>query len=401
MPPNSNTFYQYLGLHSLLIGIFPFYIPVYLWKQGFDVSDISIFIALSSVGFCLALWVWDRLRLLIDLTTLIGLSLVLEVVLLLNVHALEMNFQILLLLGLTYGAYNCFYWTTQRALFFDLIDLKSSGRKYGNFQIFVGGSLQVGILIGGLLLEKTNFIYLLAVSTMIAVAGFFLVTHRKPLYPKTLMEHTSLKLKDVVRFKDQEKSKLIFVIDGIFLFAESFFWVITLFLIAHESFAKLGVMVLSLAIVFGVLFFMLKNVIDRLGKKRVYILAVYLYALSWGLRALTDDQLPLELLYVSLVLVTFCTTFFRLAMNKRFYDLAKLTCSHDYLVLKSYYTQFAIIFAFGIFGIWTYQTEANEALLIPIYWGCAVLSLVYLAYGAKRYRYVSQAMPSSGVTETR
>ncbi|MFT5506687.1 MAG: hypothetical protein ACI8XC_004415, partial [Gammaproteobacteria bacterium] len=37
MPTNSNTFYQYLGLHSLLIGIFPFYIPVYLWKQGFSV----------------------------------------------------------------------------------------------------------------------------------------------------------------------------------------------------------------------------------------------------------------------------------------------------------------------------------------------------------------------------
>jgi MFS family permease len=387
MPPNFNTFYQYLGLHSLLIGIFPFYIPVYLWIQGFGVGDISIFIALTSIGFCLGLWVWDRLRLMISLSALIGVSILLEVVLLLNVHVLDMSFHILLALGITYGAYNSFYWTTQRSLFFDLIDVESSGRKYGNFQIFVGASLQVGILIGGLLLEKTSFIYLLLVSTVIGLVGFFVVIRHKPLYPKTLSEHGSLKIADVVKFSDKEHSKLIFVIDGVFLFAESFFWVITLFLLAHESFAELGIMVLSLAVVFGILFFLLKNIIDKLGKKRVYTLAVFLYAVSWALRAMTNDQLPLELLYASLVVITFCTIFFRLAMNKRFYDLAKLTRSHDYLVLKSYYTQFAIIIIFGLFGLFTYQIEASETLLLPVYWGSAILALTYLLYGARGHSY--------------
>ena len=387
MPPNNSTFYQYLGLHSLLIGIFPFYIPVYLWMQGFGVGDISLFIAWTSIGFCIGLWIWDRLRLMINLSALIGVSLLLEVILLLNVYVLEMDFQILLVLGITYGAYNCFYWTTQRALFFDLIDIESSGRKYGNFQIFVGGSLQVGILIGGLLLEMSNFINLLIVSTVIGLFGFFVITRHKPLYPKTLAEHNSLKISDVARFSDQEHSKLIFLIDGVFLFAESFFWVITLFLLAHESFAELGIMVLSLAVVFGVLFYLLKNIIDRLGKKRIYTLAVFLYASSWALRAMTNDQLPLELLYAMLVVITFCTTFFRLAMNKRFYDLAKTTLSHDYLVLKSYYTQFAIIILFGLFGLFTYQVEASETLLAPVYWGAAMLALTYLLYGSRQHSY--------------
>ena len=399
MPPNSNTFYQYLGLHSLLIGIFPFYIPVYLWKQGFGVGDISLFIAFAGIGFCGALWVWDRLRLMISLSALIGVSLILEVMLLLNVHVLEMSLQIMLVLGFTYGVYNCFYWTTQRALFFDLIDLESSGRKYGNFQIFVGSSLQVGILIGGLLLEKTNFIYLLVVSATIGLIGFFVVTRNKPLYPKTLAEHSSLKLSDVIKFKDQENSKSIFLIDGVFLFAESFFWVITLFLLAHENFTTLGIMVLSLAVIFGIMFYLLKNVIDRLGKKRVYTLAVYLYALSWAFRAITHDELPLDLMYASLVFITFCTTFFRLAMNKRFYDLAKLTCSHDYLVLKSYYTQFAIIILFGLFGLMTYQIEGSQMLLAPVFWGSAVLSLVYLLYGARRHSFESPARSAPGASE--
>jgi len=386
MPPNSRTFYQYLGIHSLLIGIFPFYIPVYLWKQGFGIGDVSLFISLAGLGFCCGLWAWDRLRLKVSLSSMIGISLILEIVLLYNVYKLEMDRPVLLALGVTYGVYNSFFWTIQRALFFDLIDPESSGRKYGNFQIFVGALLQAGILVGGFLLEKTNFIYLLWVSGLIALIGFFLVTRTRPLYPITLSQHSSLKLKDVIRFSDDECSKLIFIVDGFFLFAESFFWLITLFLLAHESFSNLGVMVLSLAVVFGIMFYLLKNTIDRLGRRRVYLLAVGLYALSWALRAVTHDQLSLQVLYLFLILITFCTTFFRLAMNKRFYDLAKLTRSHDYLVLKSYYSQFSIVLLFGVFGLAAYQIQDSETLLTPIYWIAAAASLLYFLYGARRYR---------------
>ena len=386
-PSTRLTFYKYLGLHSLLIGIFPFYIPVFLWKQGFNIGDISFFIAIAGVGFTVGLWIWDRLRLVLSLNAIIGISLVLEVLLLVNVYVLGMDFSILLALGLTYGAYNCFYWTTQRALFFDLIDIESSGRKYGNFQIFVGVSLQVGIVIGGLLLELTNFIYLLIVSTLIAGAGFYLIMHSKPEYPKTLSEHDSLKFSEILKFNDHEHSRLIFVVDGLFLFAESFFWLITLFMLAHESFSTLGIIILSLALIFGILFYLLKNSIDRLGKKRVYIFAVFLYIASWILRAMVDDAMPLNLMFVYLVAITFSTTIFRLAMNKRFYDLAKLTRSHDYLVLKSYYTQITIIFMFGFFGFFTYQFESSETLLAPLYWMSAVLAFAYLLYGSKSHNY--------------
>jgi MFS family permease len=386
-PSTHNTFYQYLGLHSLLIGIFPFYIPVFLWKQGFNIGDISFFIAIAGAGFIIGLWFWDRLRLVLSLKAIIAISLVLEVMLLLNVYMLGMDFTVLLALGLTYGAYNCFYWTTQRALFFDLIDIGTSGRKYGNFQIFVGGSLQLGIVIGGLLLEWTNFVYLLAASALIAVAGFLLISRSTPEYPQTLAEHDSLKVPDILGFKDREHSRFIFFADGFFLFAESFFWLITLFLLAHESFSTLGIIILSLAVIFGILFYLLKNIIDKLGKKRIYIFAVFLYVASWILRALIDESMPLNLLFAFLVAITFCTTFFRLAMNKRFYDLAKLTRSHDYLVLKSYYSQFAIVFVFGAFGFFSYRFEPSETLLVPLYWISAALAFVYLLYGSNRLDY--------------
>ena len=385
MPFNSRIFYQYLGLHSLLIGIFPFYLPVYFWKQGFDLSEISFFIAISGAGFCLGMWIWDRLRLKVNLTTIIALSLLLELGLLVNIYHLKMSFDLLLSLGLLYGIYNSFFWTTQRALFFDLIDTGSSGRKYGNFQIFVGVSLQIGILIGGVLLETTAFVYLLYLSAVIALIGFIILYLNRPEYPITLQNTPSLSIRTIFNFKDQESSRTIFLIDGFYLFLESFFWVITLFLLAHESFTTLGILVISLALIFGILFYLLKNTIDQLGRRRIYLFAAILYCASWGLRAVVEDTFALEILFVFLVVITFCTSFFRLAMNKRFYDIAKLTIAHDYLLLKSYYTQFFIIIGFSAIGFIAMNVHDAQTMLVYTYWAAAIGALVFLIYGAKRY----------------
>ncbi|MGR3985000.1 MAG: hypothetical protein OD817_07095 [Gammaproteobacteria bacterium] len=387
MRHHSRIFHIYLGLHSLLIGIFPFFLPVYLWKNGYGIGAVSIFIALGGLGFCIGLWAWDRLRLCIDPSSLVALSLLLEILLLLNVHALDldMTLPVLALLGLCYGVYNCFFWTTQRALFFELIDPANSGRKYGNFQIFVGALLQAGILLGAWLLERASFFHIIALSAVAALCGFLILLANKPEYPASLAQTAALPLREALTFKDRDFSRMIFILDGVYLFLESFFWVISLFLIAHESFTTLGIMVLALAVIFGILFYLLKNVIDRLGRKRLYQLAVALYALSWALRALTDERLSLELLFIALILITFSTSMFRLVFNKRFYDIAKLTLAHRYLVLKSYYSQAAIFVMFMLFGWATLHAE-GAGLLEPVYWAAAAASFVYLMYGARRYR---------------
>ena len=385
---HSRIFYLYLGLHSLLIGVFPFFIPVYLWKEGYRLGEVSIFIAIAGFGFCLGLWAWDRLRTRIDMVSMIALSLLLEVSVLLNVHALgiDMRLPTLVALGVCYGVYNSIFWTNQRALFFEIIAPVNSGRKYGNFQLFVGALLQAGILLGGLILEKGSFVYLIVLSAIVALSGFLLLLAHKPVYPRALMHTPALRLCEVFTHRDGDWSKFVFVLDGVYLFLESFFWIITLFLIARESFTTLGVIVLSLAVIFGILFYLLKNSIDRLEPNRMYRIAVGLYALSWALRALTSERAPLELLFVMLVAITFSTSLFRLVFNKRFYDIAKLTIGHRYLVLKSYCSQAAIGAVFLLFGIGVIHFHLQVDVLVTVYWLSAIAALGYLCYGATRYR---------------
>jgi len=386
MPQDKKTFYLYLGLHSLLIGVFPFYVPVYLWQNGLNLSQISLLISVTGVGFLCGLWCWDRLRQRISLNRLFLLVSVFLVLLLCSVSFVGRSVVSALCLALSYGLYNSFFWTTQRALFVEVIDPARSGQAYGNFQLFVFAALQIGILAGGWLLQYGSFNWLIACCIAIAVIGNVMLTATKPMYPAAMRQTPTINWQAISNFKDSYGSRTMFVLDGGFLFLESFFWVISLFLLAHESFTRLGLVVIVLGAIFGGLFFFLKNSIDRLGKQQMFLLAVVLYSLSWAIRVLIDEKLPLLGLFVLLVLITFATSFFRLALNKRFFDLARESGAHRYLILKSYYSQLSLIVCYLAIAMLAITIVDVQQVLKTIYVIAACMAPAFALYGAKRYR---------------
>ncbi len=384
----SRVFYQYLGVHSLLIGLFPFFAPVFLWDRQYGLTEISFFISLSGLGFCVALFFWDRLIRNISLFQLMLISFLFEIGVLFSSH-ISFATAMLVCFSISYGVYNCFFWTTQRALFFETLSENNTGRKFGNFQIFVAAILQIGIFIGGVLLERSGLIiiYLISVAICFIAAWFFYSQKNTLQLPTQLLNKRVLSIREVIQYKDKHNTRLIFLLDGLYLFLESFFWLITLFMLAHESFWRLGVMVIILSVVFFVIFVIIKNTIDHIATHTMYKIATLLYALSWGIRGFVTDELTLEWLFIMLVAITFCTSFFRLAFNKRFYDLAKLTTAHHYLIKKSYYSQLFIAVIYLLIGL-AFSTADNAFEQLQwLYWLCAPLALAYLCYGYQHYQY--------------
>ncbi len=375
------VFYHYTGFHSLLIGLFPFYIPVFLWKLGFTLAEISYFIACTGFGFCATLWLWDRVSKRVGLQTIIGGSFLVEAALLSAVFLAD-SVWFLPLLALLNGAYNCFFWIVQRVLFYEMVSPENSGRHFGNFQIFVVIVLKIGVFTGGILLEKHGFQALYLLSILIALLGalslrFFQADLR---LPSILLNERPHSLPDLLRFKDGLRSKLIFSFDGVFLYLESYFWLISLFLIVRESFWHLGLLMIALTVTFGLLFFFIKNSIDRTDKQKIYTLAVILYMGAWLLRGNVGEEMASPLLFPLLVLITFCTSFFRLAFNKRFFDHAKQTSGYQYILAKSYYSQFYIGVIFtGLGLLYSRWPEAAPSLGYS-YLVAGVVALLYLCY---------------------
>lgn len=388
-------FYQFSGIHSLLVGLLPFFIPVLLWQRGVSLAQISAFIAITGVGFIATLWYWDRLRAQQHWSKMVALSLVAET-LLVGALLLEHSLFILALTALIYGAYNCLYWSTQRAFFNRATNQKNTGKTFGNFQILVVILLKTGILIGGYMLANHGIYSIGWLSVAIALIGLLYLAKERldernnaTTTPEAKTEEEpALTAKEIVHFKDNNNSKLTFILDGPFLFLESYFWVLSLYFLIQQDLVKLSVTVVFLTAFLALVFYLIKNKIDQADQQRMFSVAVIFYALSWLLRGQLNTETPALLMYSSIVVIAFFTTFFRLAFNKRFFDTAKETRPSRYLVLKSYYSQLGLVVFFGVLALVFANETHVEQLLALSYWLVFPLALTYCFYANRASKFL-------------
>ena len=385
----ASNFYQFSAFHSLLIGFLPFFIPVLLWDKGASLSEISLFIAVTGLGFIASLWFWDRIRFQQRWKTIITLSFLIELLLvgaLFTTLASEKNTEYLIILALLNGAYNCFYWSTQRAFFSHVTNDKNTGKTFGNFQILVVIMLKLGILMGGYLLQSHALLSLFILSVFITFFAFWSLLRQPMIDLSEDKEEPPLNISQIVSFKDGKQSKLIFLLDGPFLFLESYFWVLSLYFLAGQSFFQLGIIVVVLTLLLSVIFYIIKNKIDKVNPQRVFTIATIFYALSWLLRAQLSSDTADLILYPSIIIIGFLTTFFRLSFNKRFFDIAKEGTTYRYLVNKSYYSQLGIALFFSILAISLSKLTNAEQMLTFVYWLACPLALVYGLYAKRSFK---------------
>jgi len=387
----ARTFYLFTGFHSFLLGLLPIFIPVILWDKGLSLNEIAYFVALTAVGFLFALYYWDRLRAQHRWSRLLSLSFVFQS--LFVILLVWDNQPLLVSVGaLINGAAGCFYWSTQRLLFQAITEDKNTGNTFGNFQILVVVALKTGVLVGSYLLGMEYFIGVLSLSFIISLFGFFAVNKSlQSLNIKDsnasadiLKQEPAFSLKQVFAFKDAHHSKLIFAIDGLFLFLESYFWVLTIYMLTQENVMQLGLIIVGLSALLAVIFLVIKKHIDRANTKLIYGIAVFGYAISWWLRSQFNQEMDGVMLYIGLLLVAFLSNFFRLAFNKRFYDIARKNEPTRYIICKSYYSQFMLILFFCAIGLLGFiNTQPIEQLQI-IYYLTIPFVFGYFLYGHKR-----------------
>lgn len=397
-----NVFFKFAAFHSFLIGLLPFFIPVLLWQQGFELWQLSFFIALTGLGFLLALPLWENLYFNNLWDKIIRTSFILEAILFTTVLFIEVLplTASLFLVALLNGAYLCFYWTSQRTLFTQLEHAQSdeekngatnssttTGNNFGNFQIVVMVLLKVGILLSAFLLEQGLDTLLLGLGLVIAMIGVFsLSTHSIAEYiPENITELRSKKNEPSL----DKPTRIVFYLDGIFLYLESYFWLLSLYLIAQQDLMQLGFLVVGLTLLLAGLFWLIKGRIDAASANNIFQLAIAGYAISWILRGVLGfDGSSLiaapEISYPLILLIAFLTSFFRLSFNKRFFDHATLLNSNQttmiqYLLDKSTLSQFGIFVFFSVLGIALLSLSMTSSLSPSITAINGQLSWIYMA----------------------
>lgn len=384
---SKRIFFQFAAVHALLMGLLPFFIPVLLWQQGIELWQLCFFIAITAVGFLLVLPLWQRIYINQNWHRLFALSFILEALLLVILLYLPTdNIQLfsasLLLAALLNGAYLCFYWTSQRTLFSYISRQENSGNTFGNFQIVVMVLLKVGIIASAFLLESGYKDVLLLLSLALSSISFLLFRRINITTACTQTTDSAY----LGRNELDNNTRRVFIFDGVFLYLESYFWLLSLYLIAQQDLMQLGFIVVSLSILLAIIFWFIKAKIDALPANLTFQLAIIGYALSWFIRGVIDVDSMTEITYPVILLVAFLTSFFRLSFNKRFFDIAQHTDTIGYLIAKSLYSQWGIALFFAILALAlilfepTFSSHSDIKQLASIYFVAAPFALFYGLY---------------------
>lgn len=368
----ASYFTVFSSIHSFIIGLLPFFLPALIWQQTQQLATLTEFVSWTGAGYALALIIWHKLFSLRYWKLLICLSFAFEISLIYLV-LMQLENTNLAILGLLNGLFNCCYWMIQRVLFDRISDQSNSGRLFGNLQLYLGFSLKLGILIGGYFMQTQPWLILLLVS--IAAALFLLPNLYNQQLPALLYPN---KVNPIEKTILSWREKLIFIIDGPFLYLESYLWILSIFNLTNNSTERFSITIIALSLTLGVIFFFVKNTIDKQEQQRLYLITVVLYALSWFIRGAVTNEWNGFVISLTLLAISFATALFRLYFNKRFYDCAKQQNSYQYIMSKSAYSQVSICLFFA--GL-TLLLQANVSITASdVYWMMIPFVGIYALY---------------------
>jgi len=390
------TFNVFVAIHFFLNGLLPVYVPVFLIQHGYGLEWVMGFVSVGAIGFLVALHVWKKWYFRDGLKPIVAASLVAQVGLIASLIFFD-HVAWLVISALLYGGVNCFLWTSQRVLFIAMLNsskqVEPTGKLLGNLQILAVVAIKLGLLVGAFLLAQELFSMLFGLALLVVIIGAVVFSRRVPnsilcvsqLSPNN--EETQLSLWRMLAYRDGHYSSVIFYIDGVFLFAESFFWVLTLYFLSQQNIQQLSFVLVVLSAILGVVFWLVKNRIDHINPQKVYLAATLGYVISWGLRAEASVEMSPYLMHLVILAVAFLTAFFRLSFNKRLFDNAQSGSPLTYLMAKTYGSQVGAVVCFGVMAAGVYlhwfalQLDAQH--LGVIYWSLSILSGLYLLYQLK------------------
>lgn len=377
----SKLLYLFIFINALISGIFGIFLPVYLFDIGFLFSEVSFFIAISSFSYFLSLFILERIiskftikKLMIF--TFIAYSLMISIIYLLA----ESRF-FLLMVGILSGIYLSFFLIIQRLLFLNSIEHSNIGEKFANIQIFVLLVSQIAILLGSYILENFDFKIVYSLSIILLFFSIILISKgnvKNLKFEEQKQAYSVMTLNTIFNFTDKYNSKFIFSIDGIFLYLETYFWLLVIFLFLKSNFLSAGIMIILVTLVFYIFYLFIRRIVDKSNLKILFKMAVVFYSLSWILRFFFDLSPDDSISYLLIIIIGFLSMFFRLVYNKAFFKIAKETILARYIFLKSYYSQFFISCSFLIFGLLFLLFDQSEQVFKGIFLAFSLLTFLYL-----------------------
>lgn len=274
-----NKLYFYRAIIAFITSLIGIFIPVYLYSKNFHIILILLYTIGTSLTFLIISPLTTHIINKIGLKYTLFLSSFPYLIYLYSIQYLTTSIFWYHTLWISEGIYLALFWTAFRVEIITNGNKNSRGSEMSTFQILITFVTAIAPIIGGIILEYSNYQKLFIIATTLLLLGNIplLISKEKKLKKINFTHKDYLK---IIQSKNT-KQKLAHSSEGIELVLSSIIWPIIFYIFIKENFAKLGILYTTLSIITIIILIQLKKYVDKHSKKKILKTTSKLQAIGW------------------------------------------------------------------------------------------------------------------------
>lgn len=272
-----NELYISVAIKSFALSMISIFIPIFLLKLNYSLTDVFIFYAILNATHALFVIPAAKISSKYGFKHSIFYSVPILIIFYLGLYTLEQFHWPIYLLAIIFGINNALYWVGYHVDFSIFSDRKERGEEIGIAKIVTSVFHVLGPIIGGLILTFIGF------QSLFATVSILLLASTIPLFfSKDGHEPIPFSFKEI--FKGQKiKNTLTFIGHGIESGVSSVIWPIFIFFTILNNFITLG-LISSLSLLFSLFFVFIVSKFSDTHRRLVLKIGAVMNAVIWGVR---------------------------------------------------------------------------------------------------------------------
>jgi len=276
-------FQALLSFAKSMIGVF---VPVYLFKIGFEIHQILLYVMITSIFVLLALPIATKLIKKIGFKYTIFATIPIYLLHILTINFIQTNNYIYIISSALFGIYCAMFWPAYHTEVIKNSDKKHMSSQIGNIQIIVTLVSTLAPLIGGYILENQNFL------TLFTIAGILILIGIIPLLMSVdiKLDHYKFSSKaylKVIKSKKHKNCIRAFAAQGIDTFLLLIIWPIIIFILFKGNFFTFGTFVTIVSLITVLIVYFIKQYFDKMNKEKILKKTFRTISIGWLMRSLT------------------------------------------------------------------------------------------------------------------
>ena len=330
------TFLSFLGKN-----IIECFIPIILYNNHYNINQIFIYLLIQYIFSIIFLLIIPKIKNKYKIKSLILINVLFYILTYLIFYYIYNNIYKLILVSIFYAAHSTIYWVLRHSYIIDIYQKDNMSKYMGNILIITEISFIISSIIGTYLLDKSNNLLLLIISSiLLIISNIFLY--------KIKLEDDKNNYIDFSILKKLDNTNILFFIIEQFKVLAITIFPLYIYIYLNTNYKFIGILNIVISISSIIVLFIYSRIMNKKKKSYLYIVAP-IYFLLWILKI----NIKIKLLVIIITFIEgISAKIYQLIISRFLYAIGKYYNAFNYSIITEIlfsFIRFIIIVIYLIF----------------------------------------------------